>query len=192
MFPEKTDNRPLKLVCFLLPIKVSREFDLWLCINYAYVCRWIRNLKETFLWSIITWPTLGKQNIQFQVVCWEIVLSSTDLIHLRKRQRYVMHNVYLNSPFVVMGESKLKFGSLSGHDRYFRYLTIFSFLLSFKILTHMRRKTDLGPVLRTRVSSNPGLNFNPGFFFFLSKAFSRIVFSILFRVSNYQIVGKEN
>ena len=160
MFPEKTDNRPLKLVCFLLPIKVSREFDLWLCINCAYICRWIRNLKETFLWSIITWPTLGKQNIQFQVVCWEIVLSSTDLIHLRKRQRYVMHNVYLNSPFVVMGESKLKFGSLSGYDRYFRYLTIFSFLLSFKILTHMRRKTDLSPVVRTRVSSNPGLNFN--------------------------------
>ena len=59
-----------------------------------------------------------------------------------------------------MGESKLKFGSLSGYDRYFRYLTIFSFLLSFKILTHMRRKTDLSPVVRTRVSSNPGLNFN--------------------------------
>ena len=32
----------------------------------------------------------------------------------------------------------------------------------------------------------------PGFFFFLSKALSRIAFSILFRVSNHQIVGKEN
>ena len=47
-----------------------------------------------------------------------------DLIHLRKRQRYVMHNVYLNSPFVVMSDSKLKFESLSGYDRCCRYLTI--------------------------------------------------------------------
>ena len=48
------------------------------------------------------------------------------------------------------------------------------------------------PVVRTPVSANPGLNFNPSFFIFLSKALSRIIFSILFRVSNYQIVGKEN
>ena len=43
-----------------------------------------------------------------------------------------------------------------------------------------------GPIVRTRVSANPG------FFFFLSKALNRIIFSILFRVSNHQIVGKEN
>ena len=49
-----------------------------------------------------------------------------------------------------------------------------------------------GPVVRTPVSANPGLNFNPGFFFFLSKALSRIIFSVLFRVSSHQIVGKEN
>ena len=48
-----------------------------------------------------------------------------------------------------------------------------------------------GPVVRTLVSANPGLNFNLGFFF-LSKAFSRTIFFILFRVSNHQIVGKEN
>ena len=30
----------------------------------------------------------------------------------------------------------------------------------------------LCPVVRTPVSANPGLNFNPGFFFFLSKALS--------------------
>ena len=35
-----------------------------------------------------------------------------------------------------------------------------------------------GPVVRTRVSASPGLNFNRGFFFFLSKALSRIIFSI--------------
>ena len=50
----------------------------------------------------------------------------------------------------------------------------------------------LGPVVRTPVSANPGLNFNPGFFFFSSKAHYRIIFFILFRVSSHQIVGKEN
>ena len=50
----------------------------------------------------------------------------------------------------------------------------------------------LGPVVRTAVSANPGLNFNPKCFIFSSKALSRIIFSILFRVSNHQIVGKEN
>ena len=52
--------------------------------------------------------------------------------------------------------------------------------------------SNLGPVVGTPVSVNPGLNFNVGFFIFLSKALSRIIFSILFRVSNHQIVGKEN
>ena len=47
-------------------------------------------------------------------------------------------------------------------------------------------------VVRTPVSANPALNFNPAFFLFLSKALSWIIFSILFRVSNHQIVGKEN
>ena len=50
----------------------------------------------------------------------------------------------------------------------------------------------LGPVVQMAVNANPGLNFNPGFFIFLSKALSGIIFSILFRVSNHQVVGKEN
>ena len=50
----------------------------------------------------------------------------------------------------------------------------------------------LGPVVRTPVGTNLGLNFNPDFFFFLSKALSLIIFSIPFRVSNHQIEGKEN
>ena len=47
-----------------------------------------------------------------------------------------------------------------------------------------------GRVVQRPVSANPGLNFNPGFFFFSSKAFSRKIFSILFRVFNHQIVEK--
>ena len=37
------------------------------------------------------------------------------------------------------------------------------------------------PVGRGTITANPGLNFNSSFFFFYSKAFSRIIFSIIFR-----------
>ena len=50
----------------------------------------------------------------------------------------------------------------------------------------------LGPVVRRPISANLGLNFDPGFFFFCSKAFSPIIFSIIFRASNYQTVDKAN
>ena len=49
-----------------------------------------------------------------------------------------------------------------------------------------------GPVVRRLISANPGLNFNPGLFFFSSKAFSWTIFSIRFRVPNHQIVDKKN
>ena len=49
-----------------------------------------------------------------------------------------------------------------------------------------------GQVVQRPISANPGLDFNPGFFFFCSKAFTRIIFSLLYRVSNHQIVGKKN
>ena len=44
--------------------------------------------------------------------------------------------------------------------------------------------------MRRPVSANPGLNFNPGLFFFSSKEVSRKIFCILFRVLNLQIVDK--
>ena len=50
----------------------------------------------------------------------------------------------------------------------------------------------LGRVVRRPVSANPGLNFNPGLFFFSSKALSLKIFSILFKVANRQIVDKKN
>ena len=50
-----------------------------------------------------------------------------------------------------------------------------------------------GPVVQIPISANPGLNFNwVSKFLFCSKAFSRIIFSILIRASNHQIVGKKN
>ena len=33
---------------------------------------------------------------------------------------------------------------------------------------------------------------NPGFFFLCSKALSRIIFSVVFRASNHQLVDKKN
>ena len=59
-------------------------------------------------------------------------------------------------------------------------------------LFRISRALQLGPVVRRPVSANPGLNLNMSFFFLLicSQAFSRIIYSILFRASNHQIVGK--
>ena len=60
---------------------------------------------------------------------------------------------------------------------------------------HMGKEFDiLGPVVRTPVSTHPGLNNILMWvcFFFLSKALSQIIFSVLFRVSSHQMVGKEN
>ena len=50
----------------------------------------------------------------------------------------------------------------------------------------------LGPVVRRPIIANLRLTFNPGFFFFHSKAFSRIIFSVLLRSSNRHIVDKKN
>ena len=54
------------------------------------------------------------------------------------------------------------------------------------------RVTCVGPDVRRPISANLGLNFNPSFFSSCSKAFSRTIFSLLFRASNHQIVGKKN
>ena len=43
-----------------------------------------------------------------------------------------------------------------------------------------------------RLALNPGLKFNPGFFLLCSKAFSRVIFSVILRASNHQLVDKKN
>ena len=47
-----------------------------------------------------------------------------------------------------------------------------------------------GPVVPRPISAWPRVKFNPGFFFLCSKAFSRIIFSLIFRASNHQLVDK--
>ena len=48
------------------------------------------------------------------------------------------------------------------------------------------------PIVRRPISAYPRVNFNPGFFFLCSKAFSRKIFSVIFRTSNHQLVDKKN
>ena len=50
----------------------------------------------------------------------------------------------------------------------------------------------LGPVVQRQISAaNPAFSSRPGLFFFCSKIFSRIIFSIIFRASSLQIVDKK-
>ena len=48
-----------------------------------------------------------------------------------------------------------------------------------------------GPVLWRSINTNLELNFRPGSFSFCLKAFHRIIFSVIFSVSNHQIVDKK-
>ena len=50
--------------------------------------------------------------------------------------------------------------------------------------------TLLGPVVRMLVSANPGLNFNQGFFFFSSKALTRIIFYIFLEYPIIKLYAK--
>ena len=57
--------------------------------------------------------------------------------------------------------------------------TAVAVVLPYTLSTDARREKILpGPVVRKRVSASPGLNFNLGFFFVLTKALSRIIFFI--------------
>ena len=46
----------------------------------------------------------------------------------------------------------------------------------------------LRPADQRPISANSGVNFNPGFFFFCSKAFSRMNFSLVCRVSKHNLI----
>ena len=50
----------------------SWEFSFCLFTSYAYIWTCIRrHLKETILWSSITWSEMGKQNLQAEKVYWD-------------------------------------------------------------------------------------------------------------------------
>ena len=73
------------------------------------------------------------------------------------------------------------------------YSQICTKVYSPRLLNQRVRNLSLSQLENSaKISANPGLNFNLGFFFFCSKVFSRIIFSILFRATNHQIEGKKN
>ena len=50
-------------------VMFSWEFSFCLFTSYAYICTCIRrHLKETILWSSITWSGMGKQNVPAEKV----------------------------------------------------------------------------------------------------------------------------
>ena len=62
----------------------------------------------------------------------------------------------------------------------------------FDIISMVNKKTDhVKIIVQGRVVQRP-VSANPDLFFFLSKAFSQKIFSILLRVTNHQIVDKKN
>ena len=64
-----------------------------------------------------------------------------------------------------------------------RFMVVLMYMYDkFKWYQYHLRRTERGPVVWTPVRANPRLTFTLRFFFFLWKAFFRIVFSILFRV----------
>ena len=67
---------------------------------------------------------------------------------------------------------------------------VLNILTSFR--TMVNEKIDhVKIIVQGRVVQRP-VSANPDLFFFLSKAFSQKIFSILLRVTNHQIVDKEN
>ena len=50
----------------------------------------------------------------------------------------------------------------------------------------------MGPVVRRPISSQPGVKFNPRFFLLCLKALSRIIFSVIFKAYNHQLVDQKN
>ena len=61
------------------------------------------------------------------------------------------------------------------------------------VLKHgLRTNANLGSVVARLISANPGLNFNSGFLTALLKSLFWIIFFILLKASNHQIVDKTN
>ena len=64
---------------------------------------------------------------------------------------------------------------------------------TYSILPHVRESGFWIRNQESRAKLVEGrLALNPGFFFLCSKAFSPIIFSVIFRASNHQLVDKKN
>ena len=75
---EPSDDNPFSACTIRFPISdhviFSWEFSFCLFTTYAYIRTCIRrHLKETILWSSITWPEMGKQNVEAEKVYYLLV-----------------------------------------------------------------------------------------------------------------------
>ena len=63
-----------------------------------------------------------------------------------------------------------------------------------RYISEHQQRLSWAQLFEGRLALNPGFKFNPGFFFLCSKAFFRIIFSVILRASNHQLVhvGKKN
>ena len=73
------------------------------------------------------------------------------------------------------------------------------FTKTLNTLPHHTYKYDIvslvvsrAQLFEDRLALNPGLNLTRVSFFLCSKEFSRIIFSVIFRASNHQLVDKRN
>ena len=95
-------SRPLKLVSFEFPMKCSEEFAPFFSSQIMHSfnkSRKRRNLKETVLLrrSIITWPTLGKQNKQ----AGEFYCANLLQVHCLTTEIFKRSNVRVNAAVAV-------------------------------------------------------------------------------------------
>ena len=93
---------------------------------------------------------------------------------------------YLVIPFRTPGKPQRLLGKLLSFFVFVFFVFFFLFFCFFykgKTAFFEKRGSAVRntPVDRGTITANPGLNFNSSFFFFYSKAFSRIIFSIIFR-----------
>ena len=97
-----------------------------------------------------------------------------------------LHTIDLVSLYVLFSHLRPRYGT---PDNCFFQMSSYACLCPPAYVCIIYKKTNsLGRVARRPVSANPGLNFNPGYFFFSSKAFSQKIYCILFRVFNHKIV----
>ena len=142
-----------------------------------FVCKIWQNEIWEFLLNFRLWPHLALTGFDISIVIIVIIIIIIIIVI------YFDHRHY-------------------GHYYHWRNMRSFSTLalLASPLFAHrffdlklcMCSNKNPGPVIQRPISANPGLNFNPGLLLFSSKAFSRTIFPILFRVANHQIVDKNN
>ena len=170
-------------------------YDCYSVIPGFFKVRWNENLNAC------SWGYGPKGLLKMSKITinwWQFLESSCSLLSLQ-RILFWIHMQYKHSISGKAKENKLYRPAVK--------LTFFSNYQLLNILKYTKHHymfdsvaqwwgfwltPDQHPVFRRPISFNPGLNFNTGFFFFCLKAFSRIIFPILFRAFNHLTADQKN